>query len=251
MFGAPLVWTSSDVDRSCAQQQVEGVSRGRWRAAKSWELAIALWNEACDVFHEDGCPPQDAASPNPSADDKTSAVPEPNVPKPQQTSFVDDDGQRYRSHKIHAFEAGLLMGFSASSRRVTVSSESSSLSSASSLSLSPTPSRSFTARSGSRVSRPVLPVVPPSPLAVMDPVEALSRMGVDDPAFDPLPPKQWVVGGVNKFFAKRIDAIDHTLTHHLGQAVIMGSRNVKKLRACIRGVDYVPGPRDVQYADDG
>jgi hypothetical protein len=36
----------------------------------------------------------------------------------------------------------------------------------------------------------------------------------------------------------------------MGQADIMGSRNVKKLRAFIRREEYVPGPNDVQYSDE-
>lgn len=48
----------------------------------------------------------------------------------------------------------------------------------------------------------------------------------------------------------RIDAIDHILTLHLGQADIMGSRNVKKLRAFIRREVYVPGPNDARYSDE-
>lgn len=36
----------------------------------------------------------------------------------------------------------------------------------------------------------------------------------------------------------------------MGQAHLMGSRNVKKLRAFTRGVLYLPEPGDVQYADD-
>jgi hypothetical protein len=40
----------------------------------------------------------------------------------------------------------------------------------------------------------------------------------------------------------RIDALDHFFTLHLGQASIMSSRNVHKLRAHIRGKDYDAQP---------
>jgi hypothetical protein len=43
-----------------------------------------------------------------------------------------------------------------------------------------------------------------SPLAMMDAVEAFSRMGVEDPFANALLPKQWVLAGVNKFFATRL-----------------------------------------------
>jgi hypothetical protein len=44
---------------------------------------------------------------------------------------------------------------------------------------------------------------PLSPLAMMDAVEAFSRMGMDDPSAEEPPVKQWALAGVNKFFAER------------------------------------------------
>ncbi|KAF8139328.1 hypothetical protein K438DRAFT_1785799 [Mycena galopus ATCC 62051] len=90
---------------------------------------------------------------------------------------------------------------------------------------------------------------PSSPLALMDAVEAFSRMGVPDPAA-PEPVKQWVIAGINKFFANRIDAIDHIFTVHRDDSRIMGSRNVKKLRTHIRGVKCERGVGDVEDSDD-
>jgi hypothetical protein len=45
--------------------------------------------------------------------------------------------------------------------------------------------------------------VPVSPLAMMDGVDAFLRIGVADPSTQTRPPKQWVIGGVKKFFAQR------------------------------------------------
>ncbi|KAJ7901002.1 hypothetical protein B0H14DRAFT_3422910 [Mycena olivaceomarginata] len=64
------------------------------------------------------------------------------------------------------------------------------------------------------------------------------------------PPKQWVIGGVKKFFAQRINAIDHILTLHLGQASIMGSHNIHKLRAFTNGVKYVRKPGHAWDSDE-
>ncbi|KAJ7875568.1 hypothetical protein B0H14DRAFT_3437126 [Mycena olivaceomarginata] len=39
-----------------ARKTVNNVSNGRWRMAKTWEKALNVWNEACDVYHEERCP---------------------------------------------------------------------------------------------------------------------------------------------------------------------------------------------------
>ncbi|KAJ7862022.1 hypothetical protein B0H14DRAFT_3444993 [Mycena olivaceomarginata] len=85
---------------------------------------------------------------------------------------------------------------------------------------------------------------------MMDGVDAFSRMGVADPSTQTRPPKQWVIGGVKKFFAQRINAIDHILTLHLGQASIMGSRNIHKLRVFTNGVEYVRKPGHAWDSDE-
>ncbi|KAJ7671112.1 hypothetical protein B0H14DRAFT_3538270 [Mycena olivaceomarginata] len=107
---------------------------------------------------------------------------------------------------------------------------------------SPTCHTASAATSQLHFSFQTMPPVPPSPLAMMDPVEAFARMGVVDPSARMCPPKQWAIARVNKFFAQRIDALDHFFTLHLGQASIMSSRNVHKLRAHIRGEDYDAQP---------
>ncbi|KAJ7350073.1 hypothetical protein DFH08DRAFT_958997 [Mycena albidolilacea] len=235
---------------SRARKQVEGVSRGRWRKAKTWDAAILLWNESCDAFHDDGCP-----SPKPSPPPKLKPSPKPN-PSPQSepanrptTFYMEDQHSRSTAFPISAFEAGLRMSW--------LSASSAPVSSAP-LPGPSTPPRSCPHRrsqttgqfSASTPKRQTPREPPHSPLAMMDAVEAFSRMGVDNPSAETLPAKQWAIAGVNKFFAARIDAIDHILTVHLRQADLMGSRNVKKLRAFIRGVEYVPEPGDIELPDD-
>ncbi|KAJ7894662.1 hypothetical protein B0H14DRAFT_3426692 [Mycena olivaceomarginata] len=166
-------------------KQVEGVSRGRWRAAKSWDAAVGFWNEACDVFHEDGCPNPASAvpsAPTPPTRQQMQAITitplQAATGSPRQTIFSTGNPDiHYKAWKISAFEAGFQMGEASAAH----------------------------------------------PLDLMDPVEAFSRMGVEDPCATVRPPKQWAIAGVNQFFAERIDAIDHILTQHLGQADLKSS----------------------------
>jgi hypothetical protein len=48
----------------------------------------------------------------------------------------------------------------------------------------------------------------------------------------------------------RTDALDYILRHGMETARLMGSRNVKKLRAFARENLYLPERDEVQYADD-
>ncbi|KAJ7357931.1 hypothetical protein DFH08DRAFT_801806 [Mycena albidolilacea] len=216
-----------------ARKQVEGVSRGRWRAAKSWDAAVGLWNKACDAFHEDGCPNPASAAPSAPTSTRQQMQAITITPlqaatgSPRQTIFSTGEPDIHcKVRKISAFEAGFRMG-EASAARSPPSS----------------PMRA-TSRSPKKARAPA------SPLDLMDPVEAFSRMGVEDPCAAVRPPKQWAIAGVNQFFAERIDTIDHILTQHLGQADLKSSRNVKKLRAFIRRQPYIRKADDPYSSGD-
>ncbi|KAJ7363853.1 hypothetical protein DFH08DRAFT_949486 [Mycena albidolilacea] len=75
-------------------------------------------------------------------------------------------------------------------------------------------------------------------------------MGVANPSASTRPPKQWVIRGVSKFLAQRINAIDHILMLHLGQVSLKESRNIHKLRAFINGVEYVWKPGHAWDTDE-
>ncbi|KAJ7823924.1 hypothetical protein B0H13DRAFT_1919385 [Mycena leptocephala] len=226
-----------------ARKQIEGFSNGRWRSAKSWGLAIDIWGEYCDSYHEDGCPPhRDPTLANPA---------EGKVPAPtnREDVLAHNAGVKYRTDRfptvgyratpITEQQAAAIMSAGANPSPSPASGSTSAR-----LNRTPSPSKKKIARTRS------VPVAPPSPLDRMDPAEAFSRMGLGDPSPNVPPMKQWAVSGVSKFFATRIDAIDHILTLHLGYACILGSRNVRKLRAFARQVPYVPEAGDVDYDDD-
>lgn len=189
------------IARSRARKQVECVSRGRWRKAKTWDAAILLWNESCDAFHDDGCP-----SPKPSPPPKLNPSPKPNLsPQSEPTSrpttfYMEDQHSRSTACPISAFEAGLRMGLSSSAPVSSAPLPGPSTPPRSRPHRRSQPAAQFSASTPKRQT----PREPPhSPLAMMDAVEAFSRMGVDNPSAETLPAKQWAIAGVNKFFAAR------------------------------------------------
>ncbi|KAJ7831427.1 hypothetical protein B0H13DRAFT_1915451 [Mycena leptocephala] len=214
---------------SRARKQIEGYPNGRWRKAKTWAVAIELWEEGCTVYHADRCPSHldmDVAVSSPTP----TSVEDAHAHNSRVFFHAGNSDIAYRSQKINASEPKFCV------RAPTPS-------------ISPLLHSPRWLRRGTRSKRS-LPTPTSSPLAMMDAVEAFSRMGVEDPFADALPPKQWVLAGVNKFFATRLDAISHILDQHMGHADLMGSRNVKKLRAFIRGEVYLAKPGEMQYLDD-
>ncbi|KAJ7300382.1 hypothetical protein DFH08DRAFT_979729 [Mycena albidolilacea] len=206
-------------------QRINGVSNAHWRAVKSWAKAIQVWNESCDVYHETRCPHQSR---------------KPAPPPRQRAQFPANDfvtsapsrSPPARPARMHAVATAM-------PARSTPHSPVSSASLQ-----SPSTPKSLPAHK-------CLGCLCHPPLAMMDAVDAFSRMGVADPSAQTCPPKQWVIGGVKKFFAQRIDAIDHILTlATLASALIMGSRNIHKLRAFTKGVEYVRKPGHAWDSDE-
>ncbi|KAJ7633327.1 hypothetical protein DFH06DRAFT_1337188 [Mycena polygramma] len=250
-----------------ARKQVEGFSNGRWRAAKNWPRAISLWNESCDVYHSDGCPPH-SEQPSMSPTRLRNAAPTSRQDVERhnaQVVFRTPEGNRYRSTKVTESESYSLRSAPppAPSPPVRVSPSKSTSA------LSPSQSRSSVRVSPLRIPHASTSTAPhyapvrlspsksslskssasPRRLSTMDPVEAFSRMGVADPRADTRPVKQWAISGVNKFFAERLEAVEHIFDLDLQQAHLLGSRNVNKLRAFQRGEQYVPG-NDEKDDDD-
>ncbi|KAJ7041835.1 hypothetical protein C8F04DRAFT_1252774 [Mycena alexandri] len=233
-----------------ARKQVEGVSNGHWRKAKSASEALSIWAQECDAFHDAGCPTHDDLDmarirPAPRRDVATNS---------QNARLVLQTGEspaRYTTTKMSEAEAFSMLGFSSSS--ASTAPRSVPATSRSALSPSPaTPISPSAARSSRFTTSPVKTSThPPSPLSTMDAVDAFSRMGLSEPVVHTAPVKQWVVVGVNIFFAQRTDALDYILTHRLpAPCGLLGSRNIRKLRCFARGEKYVPGPLDGEYSDD-
>ncbi|KAJ7753863.1 hypothetical protein B0H16DRAFT_1723055 [Mycena metata] len=259
-----------------ARKQVEGVSNGHWRKAKSWAQALAIWGEECDAFHEDGCPVHsDLTDGGPtSRRDVDVHNAKPGVLK------TDDAPNRYTVTQVTECQAYSILGFtdpsvssvaSSATRRdlrnpapstpQTPSTPRKMPASPSSASprASPAPGPSSHAilprshRSSPARASPTKPSVNPprSPLSTMDPVDAFSRMGIDEPITHTMPAKQWVIVGVNIFFAQRSDAVNYIITHNLkSPSAMLGSRSIQKLRAFARGEKYVAGPLDPNWSDD-
>ncbi|KAJ7845571.1 hypothetical protein B0H13DRAFT_1908289 [Mycena leptocephala] len=238
---------------SRARKQIEGYPNGRWRKAKTWAVAIELWEEGCTVYHADRCPSHldmDVAVSSPTP----TSVEDAHAHNSRVFFHAGNSDIAYRSQKINASEPKFCVR--APTPSISPSAPFPPLAPtrdarAYSTRASPAASTSSArAPSSTPKSKRSLPTPTSSPLAMMDAVEAFSRMGVEDPFADALPPKQWVLAGVNKFFATRLDAISHILDQHMGHADLMGSRNVKKLRAFIRGEVYLAKPGEMQYLDD-
>ncbi|KAJ7653710.1 hypothetical protein DFH06DRAFT_1133841 [Mycena polygramma] len=251
----------------CARKQVEGYPNGRWRKAKKWEHAIDIWNEGCDAYHEIKCPSHiDTSSP---ATDRL------RTPAPTGRQDVDhhnakvvfdtgDDSKRYRATKVTEAESYAMRSSASQALSTSICVRPSGLYVEPSVRASPTkvsvsaaslrsPAKA-SARLTSSIHASTSVQASSSPsrrrLSEMDAVEAFSRMGVADPCPSAPPAKQWVIGGVNKFFADRLGAINHIFALDIQQAHVMGSRNVHKLRVFQRGERYVPLEGDVQYDDD-
>ncbi|KAJ7923567.1 hypothetical protein B0H13DRAFT_1864716 [Mycena leptocephala] len=237
-----------------AREQVEGFSNGRWRKAKSWAAAIQIWRkEYCDVYHTLKCP----------LNREMELSPKPVVSLPAPTSRREVDAHNakvvfrtqkqalgYRTTKVNASEAAQMWGLVSPDRDFSKSPVQSSSRYRAPVS-TPSPSRSRGPAATLTQLRNVPPNIPPSPLTTMDPAEAFARMGLGgDPSPAVEPRKQWAIAGVNRFFAERTDALDYILSQGMGQARLMGSRNVKKLRAFARERAYIPERDEVQYADD-
>ncbi|KAJ6489542.1 hypothetical protein C8R47DRAFT_1071399 [Mycena vitilis] len=64
-----------------ARAQVNGISDGHWRVAKTWAIAIEIWDRHCQLYHGDGCatiPPQaEDGSPSPTSPHTTPTSPPP------------------------------------------------------------------------------------------------------------------------------------------------------------------------------
>ncbi|KAJ7678296.1 hypothetical protein DFH06DRAFT_1317078 [Mycena polygramma] len=215
-----------------ARKQIEGYPNGRWRKAKTWSLGITIWNEYCDVFHENGCPPHpdrpDFSTPTIPTSSESVRMHNSNVVFRSSTANVKYKSTPVTEAEAHAF----------------VASGSAPPPNARRTFVAPSPALATPARTRYR------PTAPPSPLDKMDPVEAFSRMGLAEPSVDSRPPKQWVIAGVNRFFATRVDAIDHIWAIDMERSALLGSRNIHKLRAFARGEEYIPRPGETEYADD-
>ncbi|KAF8195982.1 hypothetical protein K438DRAFT_1760816 [Mycena galopus ATCC 62051] len=257
-----------------ARKQIEGVTNSYWCKVKSWEAALEVWNETCDVYHDVACPPRAGLPLTPIA---------------------------------RAFGAGFELGMSSATALAPLRPRIETSAGAQSSTLAPmppaspariptlasppaTPTRTRTcafvppqsppttpplpARSLTLASPPSTPTrtrtcafaspqspsptrtriralaPPPSPLAMMDAADAFSRMGVAERSTEARPMKQWALQGVTKFFPQRIDAIDYIFKNHLDQAVLKGSRNVRKLRAFMKETDYVRQSGDALDSDE-
>ncbi|KAJ7352106.1 hypothetical protein DFH08DRAFT_805387 [Mycena albidolilacea] len=259
-----------------ARRQISGVSNGRWRAAKNWPMALELWNESCNVYHETECPPSQShpAPPSPPASPSAShprmarapgAVSGPHL----QTAPPSLSASRLRVAPPPSPSTSRLCVVPSSSPSASVLRPAPLPSSTSVFQLctgplpSPIASHTTSVQSSTTARAPQTgprsPVAastsraPASPLAMMDAVDAFARMGGTDSALTTRPPRQWVVRGVDIFFAERqvsvrerehkdeltaffrIDALNHIEALNLKQVSILGSRNVPKLRAFIKG----------------
>ncbi|KAJ6571546.1 hypothetical protein B0H19DRAFT_1064618 [Mycena capillaripes] len=251
---------------SRARKQVEGISNGRWRKAKSWTHAIELWNEACDAYHELKCPLHPEASPVSRA---VPSIPAPTGPQEicaHNAKVIFNTGnpdRRFKTTWISESQAlttvrspPLHASPRTPPRTFQVASSSASAPPSRDPYFTPTHQNHFTSTrpnyfTPTRLKTHSTQMAPPSsPLAMMDAVEAFSRMGVIESSTEELPIKQWVVAGVPKFFAERVEAIDHVIVARLPPTCIMGSRNVNKLRVFAKGEKYVMKQGDIQYLDD-
>ncbi|KAJ7713794.1 hypothetical protein B0H16DRAFT_1743018 [Mycena metata] len=258
---------------SCARKQVEGVSNGHWRKAKSWTQALTIWGEECDTFHEDGCPThsdlKDLKDGGPTSRcDVVAHNAKLGVLK------TDNAANSYTVTQVTERQAYSILGFTAPSVSRAASSETRrdlqdpppstprkmpASGSSPPLRASPAPgpsSSTISSRSHrsspTRASPTKSSINPPrSPLSTMDPVDAFSRMGIDEPITHTMPAKQWVIVGVNIFFAQRSDAVNYIVDHSIkSPSAMLGSRNINKLRAFARGQKYVAGPLDPNWSDD-
>jgi hypothetical protein len=189
---------------------------------ESWEAAIKIWNDNCEVYHKAGCPaPVRPAAPRSVPPAKKTTTREVHHKARTNTAFEAGFRMGKDASSAAAFEAGFRMGMGASSAAVLPPLPPSA--SASRVALSPhtspatprpknsQPTTTKQLNVGPRVKlprtspstpRPAASPSSPRRLSEMDPVEAFSLMGVANPALQP-PLKQWAIGGVNKFFAQR------------------------------------------------
>ncbi|KAJ7889380.1 hypothetical protein B0H14DRAFT_2561879 [Mycena olivaceomarginata] len=275
-----------------ARKQIEGVSNGRWRVVKTWEAAIEIWNDSCDVFHDTGCPALVPLAVPRSVTPATKSPPAKKTPTRQMARKVQDPSVRH---------FGMSLPFSSAAGPP------------------PSPSPASASRGTLLLSRPSPSTATPNPFSIHTPPSTIQecRDEVTWPNSFHAAPNTFCVhttpnesarevakrrifsapsvedGRGGSFFSYggaqsrcaatrqavghrrrqqilcrkarfaicliicasthskyRIDAVDHILTLHLGQADLMGSRNVKKLRAFIRHKVYVPGPSDARYSDE-
>ncbi|KAJ6568229.1 hypothetical protein DFH09DRAFT_1313693 [Mycena vulgaris] len=66
-----------------ARTQVEGVSNGFYKAAKTWDEGMCLWNEMCAEKHRHGCPPCEPITFSLVPDPRTQPRPPPCLPYPR------------------------------------------------------------------------------------------------------------------------------------------------------------------------
>ncbi|KAJ7019715.1 hypothetical protein C8F04DRAFT_1275935 [Mycena alexandri] len=259
-----------------ARRQVEGVSNGHWRKAKSWDQALTIWGEECDVFHEGGCPSHHVPAAR-NSKITLNAEDSPCRDAATHSSKPDDAATTYTTTRVSEGQAYSMPGFTASSAtpRAFPVAATRAFPAASSTPPPKISASAFTAtrralptsgpsspqktsasqstRSSPARASPSKPAThtPQSPLSNMDAVEAFSRMGISEPIVYESPPKQWVIKGVNIFFAQREEAVNYILTHQLQTpSGMVGSRNIRKLRAFARGQKYVAGPLDWEDTDD-
>ncbi|KAJ7017387.1 hypothetical protein C8F04DRAFT_1279590 [Mycena alexandri] len=217
-----------------ARRQVEGVSNGHWRKAKSWD-------QATDNLGRGRAIPRSPSTPR-TRHCRDAAT---------HSSKPDDAATTYTTTRVSEGQAYSMPGFTASSAtpRAFPVAATRAFPAASS---TPPPKISASAFTATRRALPTLRAFlstknlglsidtffprPRSPLSNMDAVEAFSRMGISEPIVYESPPKQWVIKGVNIFFAQREEAVNYILTHQLQMpSGMVGSRNIRKLCAFARG----------------
>ncbi|KAJ7886941.1 hypothetical protein B0H13DRAFT_2342679 [Mycena leptocephala] len=95
-----------------AHLRVNGVSNGTWQKAKTWDDALAIWDELCARHHGDGCPVVEIPSP-PDSPPRRRAPSTPTLPcaaatPPSSTSSArppsNDAPFTYRDQHIEPYQ---------------------------------------------------------------------------------------------------------------------------------------------------
>ncbi|KAJ7802989.1 hypothetical protein B0H14DRAFT_2613783 [Mycena olivaceomarginata] len=256
--------------RAC--KQVKGVSNGRWQSVKSWEAAIKIWNDNCEVYHKAGCPaPVRPAALHSVPPMKKTTTCEVHHKAHTNTAFEVGFQMGKDTSSAAVFEAGFWMGMGMCSAAVLPSLPPSASASRS----SHTMPKEFSTNNHQAAQRRAtceiamhksIHTVPSSfSILTLPPVRNGPGGGV---LTHGAAPQQWAIGGVNKFFAQRYirllvsipactdlkdpELMRWTISSHFiwGRQISWGPRNVKKLWAFIQHKEYVPGPNNVQYSDE-
>ncbi|KAJ7024107.1 hypothetical protein C8F04DRAFT_1270665 [Mycena alexandri] len=276
----PGIYTRENI----ARDQVNGFSNGRWKKASTYDGAVQNWHEMCALYHNhspsplySSLPPPPPASPSPPASRSPSPLGVSRTPAPR------------RGLTISSLTSTAHAGFFTISRTLPLSPGARPHVPPPRPANAPiaprTPGRSGPTSSTlphvaphtpvrSSSTNPHFPhVAPRTPVRATNPHVAphsprMSRVEATRRSPSPRPsgsmvqiesarkPGEWKQGdrlwgiqGTPLLFEDRYEMIDHVFARHLSPALVMETRNRRKIEAFIEGKEYLDGGHDADESD--